>query len=310
MSEGSGFLQWLSVYTYAINNEIDILLLDEPDAHLHCSLQTLLLDKLIEICNKTNKQVLLASHSTELIKYGSHEQVLEVKGGGAKYLNEESQKVALIGGLGTEYSPVINKLQKTKTVIFTENKSDVDFLKIWCATLNLKWPKNLVEWPFANDHKQRKQLFHHLKEEIKNLNGISIVDRDNDLYTQTKSDLSETYSDWEGDGSKLRYRKWRRWEIENYLICPEAIARAAAVDEPVVRDFIQTEFSFSIPTGYRSSDRRSNTLAMFDTDGKIILSAIGKKFNITKYDIAKEMKPSEIFDDVQILIKEVITMCE
>ena len=37
MTEGSGFLQWLSVYTFALSPKIDILLLDEPDAHLHCS---------------------------------------------------------------------------------------------------------------------------------------------------------------------------------------------------------------------------------------------------------------------------------
>lgn len=37
MAEGSGFLQWLSVYTFALSPNIDVLLLDEPDAHLHCS---------------------------------------------------------------------------------------------------------------------------------------------------------------------------------------------------------------------------------------------------------------------------------
>ena len=37
MVEGSGFLQWLSVYTMAVTPNIDVLLLDEPDAHLHCS---------------------------------------------------------------------------------------------------------------------------------------------------------------------------------------------------------------------------------------------------------------------------------
>ena len=39
MVEGSGFLQWLSVYALALNKELDVLLLDEPDAHLHPTLQ-------------------------------------------------------------------------------------------------------------------------------------------------------------------------------------------------------------------------------------------------------------------------------
>ena len=43
MVEGSGFLQWLSVFALAIDPSIDVLLLDEPDAHLHSSLQEQLL---------------------------------------------------------------------------------------------------------------------------------------------------------------------------------------------------------------------------------------------------------------------------
>ena len=55
MAEGSGFLQWLSVYTFALSPNIDVLLLDEPDAHLHCSLQNELLDQLREIAEKKQK---------------------------------------------------------------------------------------------------------------------------------------------------------------------------------------------------------------------------------------------------------------
>ncbi|WP_311063348.1 AAA family ATPase [Halomonas sp. DWK9] len=37
MVEGSGFLQWLSVFALALDKNNDVLLLDEPDAHLHSS---------------------------------------------------------------------------------------------------------------------------------------------------------------------------------------------------------------------------------------------------------------------------------
>ena len=46
MVEGSGLLQWLSVFALATDPEIDVLLLDEPDAHLHPSLQDQLLEGL------------------------------------------------------------------------------------------------------------------------------------------------------------------------------------------------------------------------------------------------------------------------
>ena len=63
MVEGAGFLQWLSVYTSALNPDIDVLLLDEPDAHLHCSLQVGLIEKLEEISKSFSKQIFIATHS-------------------------------------------------------------------------------------------------------------------------------------------------------------------------------------------------------------------------------------------------------
>ncbi len=57
MVEGSGFLQWLSVYTLALNPDVDVLLLDEPDAHLHCSLQEDLVARLEDLASRTNKQM-------------------------------------------------------------------------------------------------------------------------------------------------------------------------------------------------------------------------------------------------------------
>ena len=64
MVEGSGFLQWLSVYALALNKDLDVLFLDEPDAHLHPALQGYLIHKLGQLARENGKQVLLATHST------------------------------------------------------------------------------------------------------------------------------------------------------------------------------------------------------------------------------------------------------
>ena len=66
MVEGSGFLQWLSVYALALNKDLDVLLLDEPDAHLHPVPQGHLTHKLAKLC-ENKKQVLLATHSTTIL---------------------------------------------------------------------------------------------------------------------------------------------------------------------------------------------------------------------------------------------------
>ena len=48
ITQGSGYLQWLSIFCILYTSDIDVLLLDEPDAHLHASLQSELLSKLKE----------------------------------------------------------------------------------------------------------------------------------------------------------------------------------------------------------------------------------------------------------------------
>jgi len=39
MLQGSGFLQWTSIFCILLNEKVDVLLLDEPDAHLHPNMQ-------------------------------------------------------------------------------------------------------------------------------------------------------------------------------------------------------------------------------------------------------------------------------
>lgn len=311
MVEGSGFLQWLSVYTFALDKNIDVLLLDEPDAHLHCSLQTLLLDKLIELSNESKKQVLMASHSTEILKHVEPKTILEIKGTKAKYLTIISQKTSLLSGLGTEYSPIINKLQKVKNVLFVENPSDENLLLIWCKQLNLKWPENLVVWPFANNHRERKQLFLHLKDEIIGVKSISLEDRDNSLYEYTNSDLSDkAFPDWnEGDAS-FKCRRWRRWEMENYLLCPFSISKTANIQEGVVRQFVLEKFGVTIAADYLQSDRTDSIRPLFDLEGKAIIHSIEMEYAISKFDIARNAESHQIFDDVKTLINEIISICQ
>ena len=80
MSEGSGFLQWLSVYAFVLSPSIDVILLDEPDAHLHSTLQSVLMEDLCELADQFHKQVLLASHSCELIRIFDYSSILHLRG--------------------------------------------------------------------------------------------------------------------------------------------------------------------------------------------------------------------------------------
>lgn len=310
MVEGSGFLQWLSVYTFAINSNINILLLDEPDAHLHNSLQTELIKKLHEISKRLNKQVLIATHSCEVIKSVPPEIVLSVDGMNIKYLKLESDKIKVLSGLGTEFFPKIDQIQRYKRILFVENESDANILKIMCEKTRT-WPNNLVIWAFANNHKERKQLFLHLKDAINELKCISLEDRDNELYEKTNQNLMDgSYpSDLIEGENEFRYRRWRRWEIENYLLSPSAIARCAGSAEEDIRQFLTDNHGCVVHVEYLQSEKIPSIAPLFE-EGKPILESICEHFNIKKHQIAEEMLPEEIFEDVNTLINEIILFCQ
>lgn len=114
MVEGSGFLQWLSVLALATDPQIDVLRLDEPDAHLHPTLQEQLLASLHNVADNTDKQILIATHSTEILRNAELTQILDIRSGKPdRYLSADKQRAALLAGLGSDYAPRIDRAKRT-----------------------------------------------------------------------------------------------------------------------------------------------------------------------------------------------------
>ena len=317
MVEGSGFLQWLSVYTFALAPKIDVLLLDEPDAHLHCSLQNELISQLKGISEKKQKQVLIATHSSEVIKSFDYRKLLYIDRQSASYLANESLKVRVLSGLGSEYFPLLERIQKNKRVLFVENLNDAKILEEFCNKYS-HWPQNLVVWPMANKHSERKHLYLYLKDELSELKCLSLSDRDNEVYENTRSDLHcLNMPDLVEDNKELRYRTWRRKEIESYLLGKPAIIRLimqnrllVSEEEAVtILDRELARLGVVVNDDYMLSDQTDSNRILFDIDPKHILDNLCSSLEIDKYQIVREMRENEIFDDVRTLINEIVTMC-
>ena len=79
-SGGSGFQQFLYLFGFILLRNPTVIMLDEPDVHLHGSLQAVLLDELKRLVQH-DKQVLFATHSRELITRVNPENILSLDGG-------------------------------------------------------------------------------------------------------------------------------------------------------------------------------------------------------------------------------------
>ncbi|KAE9904630.1 AAA family ATPase, partial [Escherichia coli] len=113
-AEGSGFLQWLSVFAFALSPETDLILLDEPDAHLHSTLQHEIIRQLEKVAEKAGKQIFFCTHSPELIKAHPAEKILSINRDSISYLSDDQGKIISLSGIGSEYYPLLDNTKKTK----------------------------------------------------------------------------------------------------------------------------------------------------------------------------------------------------
>lgn len=308
MVEGSGFLQWLSVYALAVSPDIDVVLLDEPDAHLHCSLQLDLVRLLSSLSTQKDKQILMATHSTELIKSFDHRCILQICKK-PKYLSEPERKIALLAGIGTHFSPKLHELGVHKRLLLVESDFDERMLKAWSAAIGLDWPANLCIWHWTGGHKERRQLFMQLKTEVPDLQAISIRDRDDEADETTQQSIIDKSYPPKGDGFKAY--KWRRRHIENYLLHPAAIARAAGRTEDEVCTYFADKHGLALPPDITKTDV---VISVRDARGKEIMTsgndAVDVVFKLKRDDLAKAMLKDEIAEDVCTFLKALVLVCQ
>lgn len=309
MAEGSGFLQWLSVYVLALSPTVRTLLLDEPDAHLHPSLQSQMVEALQLIVQATGKQVLMATHSTEILRWADVSAVLAFKGNNAAYLQNDGGKASLFLGLGSHYAPKLDPLRRYKKLLIVENVSDARLLETLAGKFGIEWPTNLVVWPWTGSSKERKNLFLQLLHEVPGLCAISIRDRDDQaLETIDAETLRDKSTNSPHENLKLRV--WRRRHIENYLMCPSAIARAAqkSLDEVIA---IFTNHAIAVPENFTAKDVAA---VMLDARGKDIVqtedNSFGKLLKVSPIEIARAMNGDEVCEDLVTLISQVRDMCQ
>lgn len=308
MVEGSGFLQWLSVFALATDPDINVLLLDEPDAHLHSSLQEQLLDSLRDIATATGKQMLIATHSAEILRNAEPSDILHIHSGGrgGRYLVDESQKVGLLVGLGSEYAPRVDRAKRTKRVLFLEGRSDLQILKTLADRLGITWPDAWTEWTTARGHRERKQVYTALKEEIPELVVISLRDRDDEPAETVGADLVDGGT---GEDS-FHPRRWRRRYIESYLIWPPAIAAASGLTEEQVREHLTDHHGIAVGANFTDSNPPQ---ALLDVRGKQILkprngTAVLAQLDAEALEVAKRMDSAAIPDDIKTFLNELVSL--
>ena len=244
---GTGYQQVLQIFTGVLSQGSTIVLMDEPDVHLHARLQVEMMRIFADLVENEGLQFVLASHSPHLISaapVGSLRAMIEGK---AHPFATEPEQMDLLDTLGAFDRMEIVPLLRTKSVVFVENRDDRNYLelfarKLWGEARTRKLWDGLsflytYQEPLSSDV---KRLARQVKD-LLNAPGLSqlhggrqakflvIGDRDYRSASGVKKAKKELGMKAKGEGFKLDLRCsiWSRNEIENYLLDANALEKAA-----------------------------------------------------------------------------------
>lgn len=297
-SAGSGFLQVLMLLGFFYARPVSILLLDEPDAHLHIILQKQVYDRLRDIARKRRCQLIIATHSEVLIESTSPENILSFYKQPHK-LDKDIERTQIREALKRLTCLDILLSEQCQGILYVESESDLNLLREFARILQHDIFKFLSKDTFwhnnqGRDPREAKGHLFALRAINKDIKGVLLVDGDN-----------RNLLDHELTTEGMTILRWNRYEIESYLTHFEVLKRFASqltielflskgieyLNNKLPNEVLQQPLAES---GYHRSVKVSEDLL----PGFFIECDI----NIPKneyYQIAAQMKPDEIPNEVK-----------
>ena len=124
-SAGAGLLQVIQLLSFILHGNHGLVMLDEPDAHLHSSMQLIVVDMLESLARADEFQVLISTHSKEIINFVSPTLLIPLAvGSSVGPLEPHDSAVAVLEEMGAIDNIDLYSLFTSKRCCFVEGKSD------------------------------------------------------------------------------------------------------------------------------------------------------------------------------------------
>ncbi len=309
-SAGSGFHQVLTLLGFFYSRPASVLLMDEPDAHQHVFLQRRVYDRLRLVARNRKCQLIVATHSEVILDDTAPTNIVSFYGRPHRlHVNTEREEVQ--NALRLLSCLDILDAEGGKNVLYGEGETDMKILREFALRLGHRLTSFFAQ-PFfvpINGHriKDARQHLHALKAIRADIKGVLLVDGDN-----------RNLPDREIGVDGLTVIRWNRYEIENYLLHPQALSRFVQMckstdpySKQAADDFMRAELPpavLSNPLGehaFVSSIKASKDFLpqMFQAAG---IEISKNEF----YEIAAQMDPLEIPREVVDKLDEIASTLE
>jgi hypothetical protein len=299
-SAGSGFHQVLTLLGFFYARPASVLLLDEPDAHLHVILQRQVYDLLRSVARRRQCQLLVSTHSEIILEDTGAEQMLSFYGPPHR-LAIDTQRDQVREALKRLSSLEILAAENGQNILYVEDESDFKMLTEFARVLNhgfLRFAATPFVCPIhGRDAREARAHFFGLKAIRPQVKGVLLLDGDN-------RNLPER----EIGADNLTVLRWKRYEIENYLLHPEALLRFVAGPDPDLfakarrqkgEDFLKENFP---PPALKDPLKDSEFLVVTAASKSVLPEFLERtETSLSKKDffqIAAQMKPEEIHPEV------------
>ena len=298
-SAGSGFHQVLLLLGFFYARPSTVLLLDEPDAHLHIVLQKQIYDMLRRVARERDCQLIIATHAEVLIDSTSPEQILSFYGE-PHLLVSDVDRDQVREGLKRLTATDILMAEQSPGVLYLEDQTDFDLLKAWARVLDHRLALWFNSNPFwhANQGRHAGEARGHFfalraVRPDRRVRGLLLLDGDN---------RGLPSHDVEAEG--LEVLRWRRYEVESYLIHPAPLTRfVESKVDPLFTWKPAKYLQDQLPPAVHRDPLGDHEFLRSTPASKTLLPGLFKEANLPLaksdyYLIAEQMKSKEIPGEV------------
>ncbi len=305
-SAGSGFHQVLMLLAVLQVRPGAVLLLDEPDAHLHLILQNSIWRELRRVAARQRCQLICATHS-EAVVDAVEPRDLCILLDRPRMAADDVEKSRLLTSLRVLSNSEVVQMAGARGILYVEDYTDWEILGAWARRLEhraerllateLMWKPAVFETESGTPGVRSRDHFEALRLAGGHFVGLELRDGD------ARAAVPET----EITGAGLQRLRWRRYEIESYLLHPEALARfveretggdAAAVAG--LRDSWRNDYPPAVAANpFEDHPFLRNTKARTELLPPLLAAAGLPDLSYTRYhEIAALMEPAEIHPEV------------
>jgi Fe-S cluster assembly ATPase SufC len=313
---GSGFHQALTLLAFLYGYQPTTILLDEPDAHLHVNLQREILDYFKRKAIERNTQFLIATHAEEFVRGVDASQLVSLLSQVPRRIQSAPEVLRAMAEVSNEE---IARLMTSPYILYVEGESDERILRSWAdqcgaqAAMDKVCFKSMQGGSKADMKKLADEHFAALKQIIPKVSRLMLFDYDD------KDNAFHPGAD------NPTLAEWKRKNLENYLLVPEAWKRAAKKQMgdllaqsvlPEIDRFF-AEQNLTLPPGKTWRNVTANVFIV--VDGKRILfesndslfqtlKSGSQPVTLIRAEVAMNMTADEIHEDVHQFIGKLVAL--